>query len=101
MTWTCAHCGLPCGDYDGGYATVTFDGGEPVHVCHPNDPTRPDCMRRLSVYREPLGALIGVDPKPAGLEGISEQQSVIADLSELGQELAARMEAHSPRPAGD
>jgi hypothetical protein len=47
------------------------DGG--IDLCHPNglpgEPvTRPDCYRRVTVYHEPLGALTGVECKPAGIE---------------------------------
>ena len=65
----CAHCGEACGDYDGGCAGITV-GGEPRNVCHPNDTSRPDCYRRITVYHEPVGALIGVEVKPAGVGGL-------------------------------
>lgn len=72
---TCAHCGQRCGDYAGGLGGIlTADGG--IDLCHPNGVppagpvTRPDCYRRVTVYGEPLGALVNVEPKPAGIEDI-------------------------------
>jgi hypothetical protein len=67
-TRTCAHCGQVCGDYAGGAAGV-YVNGELRNVCHPNDASRPDCYRRITVYHEPAGALIGVEVKPAGVSG--------------------------------
>jgi hypothetical protein len=68
VTRTCAHCGQQCGDYDGGYGAA----GDTILLCHPNDPSRPDCYRRVTVYHENIGTLVGVDPKPAGVLGIHE-----------------------------
>jgi hypothetical protein len=73
---TCAHCGQTCGDYAGGLGGIlTADGG--IDLCHPNglpgEPVlRPDCYRRVTVYREPLGVLTGVEPKPAGIQDIRD-----------------------------
>jgi hypothetical protein len=41
-----------------------------VPLCHPNEAELPDCYRRVTVYSEPVGALLGNGPKPAGVEGI-------------------------------
>lgn len=60
---TCAHCGLTCGNYEGGYASLNF-----APLCHPNAAGRPDCYRRVTVYGEPLGALRDVTPKPDGID---------------------------------
>ena len=87
MTATCAHCGLPCGDFAGGHAGVTDAAGELVPVCHPNDPQRPDCYVRATVWNEPLGALRDRDPKPAGLRGISEVDDAFLDMVALSEEL--------------
>lgn len=65
----CAHCGQICGDCEGGYAAIPA-GLTHVAVCHPNAPGRPDCYRRVTIYAERLGALIGVNPKPAGVDAI-------------------------------
>ena len=69
-TRVCAHCGQICGDYAGGLASATV-GGKEEWLCHPNDPSRPDCYRRVTVWSEPLGILrsVVVDP-PAGVERI-------------------------------
>lgn len=70
LTWKCAHCGQVCGDYAGGYGAITDQEGVLHGACHPNDETRPDCYRRITVYREPVGALVGMEPLPAGVEDI-------------------------------
>ena len=56
MRHTCAHCGQVCGDYEGGYACITR-GGAVIHLCHPNDPDRPDCYHLVTIAGDPLGAL--------------------------------------------
>ncbi len=58
----CLHCGLPLE----GYATIR--GG--ATVCHTAALGRPDCYRRITVYGEPLGALLEVTPLPAGIRDI-------------------------------
>jgi hypothetical protein len=70
VTHTCGHCGQTCGDYAGGYGGVTREDGSMVHLCHPNDPVRPDCYRRVTVYHEPLGNLLGDEVLPPGITGI-------------------------------
>lgn len=67
-TRVCAHCGQICGDYAGGLASATI-GGKEEWLCHPNDPSRPDCYRRVTVWSEPLGAL-WEGHRPAGVEDI-------------------------------
>lgn len=88
-TWACAHCGQVCGDYAGGSGSVTFDSGPLVRLCHPDDPARPDCYRRVTVYREPLGALIGADPKPPGVTCIGNPggEAAFREMAALGDEL--------------
>jgi hypothetical protein len=84
---TCGHCGEPCGDYAGGSASISHAGGPVIPLCHPNDPSRPDCYRRVTVYREELGALRGVHPKPPGLIGVAEDaawRAMVAFGEELG-----------------
>ena len=39
-------------------------------MCHPSDTSLPDCCRRAGVWAEPVGALLGYDVKPAGVEAI-------------------------------
>lgn len=56
----CGHCGRPG-------ATARAAG---VDLCHPDDPALPDCYRRVTVYAEPVGALLFVEPGPAGTEAI-------------------------------
>lgn len=65
--WTCAHCGSRCGGrLETGYAAVTGPDGVLHAACSPDDPSRhPDCRRRVGMG-EPLGALRGVRPLPAG-----------------------------------
>lgn len=58
----CAHCGR---DPAAGFAT----GYNAERLCHPDDPGLPDCYRRVTAWREPLGKLLDADPKPAGVEG--------------------------------
>lgn len=75
---TCDHCGRTAG----GYATGT--GGE--RLCHPDDPNRPDCYRRVVTYGEPLGALKGIGQLPPGVVGVPED-AAFAELVELGHEI--------------
>ena len=72
FTWTCAHCGQRCGGRGpGGYGAITGADGAIHASCSPDDPaTRPDCYRRVTEFGEPVGALLGVEPKPAGVEDI-------------------------------
>lgn len=58
----CAHCGCPARGF-AGLAT-----GE--RVCHGDD--GPDCYRRVTVYGEPLGSLLGAGPLPSGVEAIRD-----------------------------
>jgi hypothetical protein len=58
----CEHCGASPAI---GYA-FTGQG----HVCHTDDPARPDCYRRVTLYHEPLGTLKTRDPLPTGVDGI-------------------------------
>ena len=64
----CAHCGRVCGDYAAPRASATL-GGKEEWLCHPSDPSRPDCYRRVTVWSEPLGVLWEGD-RPAGVEDI-------------------------------
>lgn len=82
----CAHCGQVCGDYAGGLAGVMGHGLALV-LCHPNDPARPDCYRRVTVYHEEIGALKQADPKPAGIESIIGGMDVFAQLHEIYQRI--------------
>jgi hypothetical protein len=68
-TYRCSHCGLKCGDYDGGYGSITGPDGKMLRLCHPNAPGRPDCYRRVTVYHETPGVLKDVKDKPAGVDG--------------------------------
>lgn len=47
----CAHCGRPCGNFEGGHAML--QSGQ--RVCHPNVSGRPDCYRLITVYHEVVG----------------------------------------------
>ena len=86
MTFTCAHCGQPCGDYAGGFAAITRDSGT-VYLCHPNDLSRPDCYRRVTVWREPPGGLKGVSPLPAGVAGVDAPTDAFLELVALSEKL--------------
>jgi hypothetical protein len=59
----CGHCGRV-----GAEASA-----DKVRLCHPSDPALPDCYRRVTVYSEPAGALLGLDPKPAGVDAIIQR----------------------------
>lgn len=56
----CGHCGRD---------NATASAYE-TPLCHTDDPALPDCYRRVTVYSEPIGALLGDGLKPAGVEGI-------------------------------
>jgi hypothetical protein len=56
----CGHCGR----------TGASAWAPGVHLCHTDDPSRPDCYRRVTVYAEPVGALLAADPVPWGVGGI-------------------------------
>lgn len=69
----CAHCAEPLPYPHVGGVPGRGPVGETVGVCHPDDPLRPDCYRRVTVYLEPLGALAGVRPLPAGVRDLIER----------------------------
>ena len=50
----CAHCGRPCGNFEGGHASILGQ-----RVCHPNVSGRPDCYRLITVYHEVVGVRQG------------------------------------------
>ena len=53
---TCDHCGRICGDFAGGYSSVSGAlWGGTFQLCHPNEEGRPDCYRLVTVYRETIG----------------------------------------------
>jgi len=85
--YICAHCGQVMGDFNGGYAGITRENGFVSLLCHPNDPARPDCYRRVTIWAEPLGALKGRSPLPAGITGISRADDIFQALVALGEEL--------------
>lgn len=63
----CAHCGRPKQGYAGIWLMKLI-----FSVCHTGNTTSgpPDCYRRIMTYDEPVGALIGVDPLPEGIQDI-------------------------------
>ena len=85
--YTCAHCGQTCGDYAGGYGGVSYADGPVIHLCHPNEPGRPDCYRRVSIYSEQIGILRGVDPKPPGVTGCASAEGAFQAMVDLTEEL--------------
>lgn len=54
---------------------MTAPGTAPAGLCHPADASLPDCYRRVTVYREPLGALVGLATLPAGVSDIRSPRS--------------------------
>ena len=91
-TWTCAHCGHQCGDYEGGYGAVIDGNGVLRASCHPNDLSRPDCYRRVTVYGEAVGALLGVVPLPAGVKDIRGDRTPPRAFPLTGPEAASLRE---------
>ena len=77
FTWPCIHCGQRCGDQEGGYGAVTDAEGVLHASCSPSVPDRPDCYARIMKHGEPVGALIGVEPLPAGVEDIRKAGSTV------------------------
>jgi hypothetical protein len=47
----CDHCGRP----RDGYGSLTTLTGA-FEFCHPDDPSKPDCYRLVTVYKEPIGS---------------------------------------------
>ncbi len=70
--WDCYHCGQRCGGrLPTGYAAIAGPDGVLHAACSPDDPGKyPDCHRRVTEFGEPAGALVDVEPKPIGVEGI-------------------------------
>jgi hypothetical protein len=70
--WTCVHCGQMCGGtLPTGYAALGSTTRHVSATCSPDDPAKyPDCNRRITEHGEPVGALVGVDPLPVGVENI-------------------------------
>lgn len=66
------------------YGTIPLGAdGVNVKLCHTGDLDLPDCYRRVTVYKEPLGILRG-KPLPCGVEDIKDPvDSILADLREL------------------
>src|SRR5215472_2396405 len=74
----CDHCGLTLK----GFGTVTRPDGTVAKLCHTNAIGRPDCYRRVTLYKEPLGFL--KDVKPPLPEGVSKTIDPVAGvLNEL------------------
>jgi hypothetical protein len=63
---SCAHCGRP--GAEAWFGEHLLSG----RLCHPSAEEQPDCYRRVTVYGEPVGALLllGDAPLPWGVEGI-------------------------------
>jgi hypothetical protein len=79
---TCAHCGRPCGDAEGGWGSIN---GEPL--CHPNVEGRPDCYTLVTLYHHELGhedceITNGVE----GAQIHGEDEFLAAKAEELGEE---------------
>lgn len=70
----CDHCGADTGIT---YGTVNIPAliytRRTVYLCHTGYPGRPDCFRRVTVYREPLGILKCVTPLPDGINDIKDE----------------------------
>lgn len=63
----CQHCGRLGAEAWSGPGIHARQG---TPLCHPSDASLPDCYRRVSVWAEPVGALLHDGPKPAGVESI-------------------------------
>lgn len=80
----CGHCGRAgAGAWAAG-----------ARLCHTDNPALPDCYRRVTVWAEPVGALMALDPKPAGIDGIiradartTREADALGDLVALTEEL--------------
>lgn len=54
------------------YGTIPLGpSGESVKLCHTGNPDLPDCYRRVTMYKEPLGTLRG-KPLPCGVQDIKD-----------------------------
>jgi hypothetical protein len=79
----CSHCGQDTGIT---YGTVTM-GVFTAILCHTGDPDRPDCYRRVTVYHEPLGALLKHIALPRGVDYILDQGlEAVKFLTQFGEE---------------
>lgn len=66
--WTCAHCGRTVQGYK---EAIIRDGrNRSTSLCHPTDASLPDCYRRVVVYKEQVGALMGLATLPIGVKDI-------------------------------
>lgn len=81
-TSACGHCGT---DPAAGIAHDTRTG---VRVCHTISPadraTGPDCLQRLIVGREPLGALLGARPLPTDMHDLRHRPMTCDDADYPG-----------------
>ena len=76
FTWTCIHCGQRCGDRRAATGRSLTRRAYP-RIVQPVRTGRPDCYARVTEYGEPVGALIGVEPMPAGVEDIRKAGSAV------------------------
>ena len=73
----CGHCGRDdVGSFNGGTSSV----GE-THLCHPDEPGRPDCYRLVTVYRH------GMDCDPC---------KITKSWSDLGLPVGVRTVSKAP-----
>lgn len=79
----CDHCGRDTGITYGG---LTKDDGTVVRLCHSGDPNRPDCYRRVTVYKEEIGVLNRL-PSQNGVEHIYDPG--LTYLTQFGEEFPA------------
>lgn len=75
--WTCAHCGRASAGHR--EAIVRDPSGQSTPLCHPDLHSLPDCYRRVTVYGEPLGALLGLRALPPGVHSIRTERAPRAD----------------------
>lgn len=85
----CGHCGR-------GGATAWAEG---VPLCHTDNPALPDCYRRVTVWGETVGVLLGLEVKPGGLAGISPETDAFLGLTALSEELGLYAEDEEVRAA--
>jgi hypothetical protein len=68
----CGHCGRQGAEAYSGPGIYARRG---TPLCHPSDTSLPDCYRRVGVWAEPVGALLGYDVKPAGVEAYRQYRA--------------------------
>ena len=79
----CDHCGADPGI---AYGSVSVADDVTYYLCHTGLPGHPDCYRRVTVYKEPIGILKGVTPAPDGINDIRDEVMVYYTYAENNPE---------------